>query len=119
MLSMPEATASSTPYWMIGLSTTGSISFGCALVAGRNRVPRPAAGMTALRTRLAMSSARFLAEGALLAPDQTPDVASMARDDDRDDASHRSHLPRRPPGDDERGDGGDRGDERRQRRLPA
>ena len=35
---------------MIGLSTSGSISFGCALVAGRNRVPRPAAGKTALRT---------------------------------------------------------------------
>src|SRR5688572_33138992 len=49
MLSIPEATASSTPYWMIGLSTSGSISFGCALVAGRNLVPRPAAGKTALR----------------------------------------------------------------------
>src|SRR5438067_8035763 len=50
MLSTPAATASSTPYWMIGLSTSGSISLGCALVAGRNRVPRPAAGKTALRT---------------------------------------------------------------------
>src|SRR5689334_20857167 len=50
MLSMPDATASSTPYWMIGLSTSGSISFGCALVAGRKRVPRPAAGKTAFRT---------------------------------------------------------------------
>src|SRR5437870_6963572 len=50
MLSTPAATASSTPYWMIGLSTSGSISLGCAFVAGRNRVPRPAAGKTALRT---------------------------------------------------------------------
>src|SRR5512146_2939725 len=50
--SQPEAMASSTPYWMIGLSTRGSISFGCALVAGRNRVPQPAAGKTALRTRM-------------------------------------------------------------------
>jgi hypothetical protein len=33
---------------MIGLSTSGSISFGCAFVAGRNRVPNPAAGKTAL-----------------------------------------------------------------------
>src|SRR5688572_13929646 len=33
----------------MGLSTRGNISFGCALVAGRNRVPRPAAGKTALR----------------------------------------------------------------------
>src|SRR5207302_5441272 len=49
--SRPAATASSTTYWMSGLSTTGSISLGCALVAGRNRVPRPAAGRTALRTR--------------------------------------------------------------------
>ncbi len=50
--SMPAATASSTAYWMIGLSTSGSISFGWALVAGRNRVPQPAAGKTALRTRI-------------------------------------------------------------------
>src|SRR5687767_12352126 len=50
MSSTPLATASSTTYWMAGLSTTGSISFGCALVAGRNRVPSPAAGMTAFLT---------------------------------------------------------------------
>src|SRR5215471_2435293 len=46
-LSSPAATASSTTYWMVGVSTTGSISLGTALVAGRKRVPRPAAGMTA------------------------------------------------------------------------
>src|ERR687890_2443619 len=46
----PTLTASSTTYWMAGLSTTGSISLGMALVAGRNLVPSPAAGMTALRT---------------------------------------------------------------------
>src|ERR1700722_4624376 len=45
----PAATASSTPYWIRGLSTRQSISFGIALVAGRKRVPRPAAGNTALR----------------------------------------------------------------------
>src|SRR5688572_13339153 len=50
--SIPAATASSTAYWMIGLSTSGSISLGCALVAGRKRVPQPAAGKTALRTRI-------------------------------------------------------------------
>src|SRR3954447_25508119 len=50
--SMPAATASSTAYWMTGLSTSGSISFGCALVAGRNLVPQPAAGKTAFRTRI-------------------------------------------------------------------
>src|SRR5580765_7639580 len=48
--SHPEARASSTPYWMMGLSTSGSISLGCALVAGRKRVPRPAAGKTAFLT---------------------------------------------------------------------
>src|SRR5438045_2567126 len=37
---------------MTGLSTIGSISFGTDFVAGRKRVPRPAAGMTALRTGL-------------------------------------------------------------------
>src|SRR5437868_2515795 len=47
--SMPASRASSTPYWMTGLSTTGNISFGTALVAGRNRVPIPATGKTALR----------------------------------------------------------------------
>lgn len=47
MSSMPEATASSTTYWIVGLSNTGNISLGCALVAGRKRVPRPAAGITA------------------------------------------------------------------------
>src|SRR3954453_16430353 len=46
--SMPAWRASSTTCWMTGLSTTGSISLGIALVAGRNRVPRPATGMTAL-----------------------------------------------------------------------
>src|SRR5580658_9524799 len=45
----PAARASSTAYWIRGLSTTGSISFGLALVAGRKRVPRPATGNTAVR----------------------------------------------------------------------
>lgn len=35
---------------MVGLSMMGSISLAIALVAGKNLVPRPAAGMTALRT---------------------------------------------------------------------
>src|ERR1035437_3324758 len=41
---------------MMGLSTMGSISFGCALVAGRKRVPSPAAGKTALRTLAGINS---------------------------------------------------------------
>src|SRR6201994_1041424 len=50
--SMPAALASSIAYWISGLSTTGSISLAVALVAGRNRVPRPATGRTALRNGL-------------------------------------------------------------------
>src|SRR6187397_3620098 len=61
--SMPAATASSTAYWMIGLSTRGSISFGCALVAGRKRVPQPAAGKTALRTRIELRGLRMWIRG--------------------------------------------------------
>src|SRR6185369_8225918 len=52
MLVRPAAIASSITYWMIGLSTSGSISLGWALVAGRKRVPSPAAGNTALRMTL-------------------------------------------------------------------
>src|SRR5215813_5671120 len=36
-------------YCTIGFLPTGSISFGCDFVAGSNRVPKPATGMTALR----------------------------------------------------------------------
>src|SRR5262245_59649927 len=35
---------------MDGISTIGKSSFGTVLVAGRNRVPKPATGMTAFRT---------------------------------------------------------------------
>src|SRR5215510_1394824 len=48
MSRMPAATASSTMSWIDGTSTMGSISLGMALEAGRLRVPRPAAGITAL-----------------------------------------------------------------------
>ena len=60
--SRPAATASSTTYWMAGLSTTGSISLGVALVAGRNLVPRPAAGMTALVTSLTVAAVLAMPE---------------------------------------------------------
>src|SRR5438270_673045 len=52
---MPAAVASSNAYWISGLSTTGSISLGMAFVTGRKRVPSPATGNTALRTRFAIS----------------------------------------------------------------
>ena len=41
---MPADRASSTPNCNKGLVRIGSISFGIALVAGKNRVPYPAAG---------------------------------------------------------------------------
>ena len=47
---MPASAISSTTYWIAGLSTTGSISLGMALVAGTKRVPSPATGTTAFRT---------------------------------------------------------------------
>src|SRR3990172_10668787 len=72
--SIPEAAASSTAYWMSGLSTTGNISLGIDLVAGRMRVPSPATGKTALRilggillARLALNSKRH-EEGGARAP---------------------------------------------------
>ena len=48
------SSASSTTYWMTGLSSTGSISLGVHLVAGRKRVPRPAAGMIAFMAFLSI-----------------------------------------------------------------
>src|SRR5699024_7260787 len=53
--SAPAAIASCTAYCTSGLSTTGSISLALALVAGRNRVPSPATGNTALRIRIESS----------------------------------------------------------------
>jgi hypothetical protein len=44
--SHPAEIASSTRYCITGLSIIGNISFGRALLAGRNLVPNQAAGMT-------------------------------------------------------------------------
>jgi hypothetical protein len=41
---IPASMASSTPYWINGFVRTGNISLGIALVAGKKRVPYPAAG---------------------------------------------------------------------------
>src|SRR5438132_10941742 len=85
----PEATASSTTYWIIGLSTRGSISLGCALVTGRNRVPSPAAGKTALRPfmgslyvphpRRLSASEQHDARGAAEPARETPDRRGAAQ----------------------------------------
>src|SRR5574341_2056226 len=47
---IPAPTASSTASWMSGVVPAGSSSLGMARVRGKSRVPRPAAGITALRT---------------------------------------------------------------------
>src|SRR5947209_17134448 len=97
----PAATASSTTYWIDGLSTTGSISLGWLLVAGRKRVPSPAAGITAffspLRTMRRYPSARgplvadvggFIAlvrgvEPELFALDEPSQVREVTGDDEQ------------------------------------
>src|SRR6478672_13979758 len=76
---IPEATASSTTYWIIGLSTSGSISFGCAFVAGRNRVPSPAAGKTALRAFMASLYVRHPRGPVPAQEDEGGDVRERAR----------------------------------------
>ncbi len=50
--SIPAARASSTAYWISGLSTTGSISLAIALVAGRKRVPKAGDRQHGLAQRL-------------------------------------------------------------------
>src|ERR1700754_2663832 len=68
---------------MIGLSTSGSISLGCAFVAGRNRVPRPAAGKTALRT-FAADIASYLAHSGChcASPESAGEYLQALRDAD-------------------------------------
>src|SRR5690242_15813868 len=88
----PARTASSTTYWMAGLSTIGSISLGWLLVAGRKRVPRPAAGSTAFVTAYSDTPktlppvTRRLAQTVLLAAHQPPQVRSVPEDDHHGDA---------------------------------
>ena len=53
---MPAARASSIAYWINGRSTSGRISFGTDLVAGRNLVPKPATGKTAFVTFLVITT---------------------------------------------------------------
>ena len=47
--SAPASAASAATSSMPGVSTTGNSSLGTVFVAGRNRVPKPAAGTTAVR----------------------------------------------------------------------
>src|SRR6478672_8576560 len=111
MFSIPDATHSSTTYWIKGLSTTGSISLGCALVAGRKRVPSPAAGITALRTVIDLSSLYCAAGAAVgtVGPARVPrlqrwfltaaeprQVATVTHDDEHGNPADRQRLPGMP-----------------------
>src|SRR4051794_24743050 len=58
---MPLRAASWTTYSSAGVVTIGASSFGTDFVNGRKRVPRPAAGMSALRTREGLGMAWTLA----------------------------------------------------------
>src|SRR3954469_10731381 len=71
---MPAAAASSTMYWSTGRSTTGNSSLGTALVAGRKRVARPAAGMTALTARRPVAFAFVVIEVFAPSLDSCPDM---------------------------------------------
>src|ERR1700730_3504026 len=91
---MPERTASSTTYWIAGLSTRGGISLGWALVAGRNRVPRPAAGMTALRTGEGIGSRST--RGSLLSAHKATHIVGVAGRDQAADRCQGDQLPSGP-----------------------
>jgi hypothetical protein len=56
------------------LSTTGSISFGWAFVAGRNLIPRPAAGITTFILEKNGQMAYNPLPNELRLPDITPSV---------------------------------------------
>src|SRR6187549_833788 len=82
--SMPAPSASSMTICSSGVSPIGSSSLGTALVAGRNRVPHPAAGTTAQRTVMGVD----LIDGARrYRPDSDAHLRVQVRQDGRD---HRS-----------------------------
>src|SRR4029450_13209267 len=85
---IPARTASSTTSWIAGVSITGSISLGVAFVAGRNRVPSPATGITACWT---FTRATVLASSERCQPIRDPRVHSLS------DADVRVHVPRLRP----------------------
>src|SRR4051794_10855418 len=95
MSSSPALTASSTTYWIAGLSTTGSISFGELFVAGRNRVPSPAAGITALRTRVIRASSGGSSNAQIdpPAPEQPANVGGVAEHHQHGKRRHHRHFP--------------------------
>src|SRR6476661_5003609 len=123
----PACTASSTMYWIAGRSTTGNISLGMLLVAGRNRVPRPAAVITALRTgcigapstapmRGQLSGGRR-AEVDLLASQQPSNVTEVPNDHQDRERRDGRDLPQVVTEDCNRHGEQNRGEQRRERSL--
>jgi len=47
-------------YWIIGLSTIGSISLGIAFVAGNICIPKPATGITAFKLIIFRATSKWL-----------------------------------------------------------
>src|SRR5262249_41646175 len=102
--SSPDATASSTTYWMVGLSTSGNISLGCALVAGRKRVPSPAAGNTAFLTLMNQppsSTATTRPNGPSCVPSQTSWAHGLVVRSAHLDSELLDSIPEAPLGDPE------------------
>src|SRR6266849_1203293 len=85
--SIPFWASSSTTYCTIGFRATGSISFGCDLVAGSSRVPTPATGTIALliTTRLYLMEGKEKANGR----------SGTARGTAAQDCAHRLQVRRR------------------------
>ena len=91
---MPFAAASATTNSSAGVVTIGASSFGTDLVNGRNRVPRPAAGISALRTRRSTSSSEAI--GATNGPCRTPRTPSPQQGRAADGAAARPRRAREP-----------------------
>ncbi len=89
MSRIPARTASSTTYSMVGRSTIGSISLGMLLLAGKKRVPNPAAGITALRT-VVITPRRY--RPAVPAPARAPRPAAAGAGSARDGRGSRARA---------------------------
>src|SRR3989344_4353725 len=65
---------------MIGLSTIGRISLGWAFVAGKNRVPNPAAGITTFLTFLAIENLLIIDQDLMITCGEARPLAARRRD---------------------------------------
>src|SRR6056297_781252 len=95
MWSIPAPSASSITSWMAGWSPTGNNSFGTAFVAGRNRVPSPAAGKTALRTCMRATIAFHLRCPPTSTSSSTPARPSRSSRRSTTTRSPSTHIPSR------------------------